>query len=57
MSKKAEQILIRYEKGYVTDNQLGRYLELGAITQEEYDAIYATKHPVDGEDRDEPVSE
>ena len=46
MSKKAKQILTRYEKGYVTDTQLLRYLELGAITQEEYDTIYATKHPV-----------
>ncbi len=44
MSKKAETILKRYEKGYVTDDQLLRYLKLGAITQEEYDDIYATKH-------------
>ena len=46
MSEKATSILKRYEKGYVTDVQLLRYLELGAITQEEYDTIYATKHPV-----------
>lgn len=45
MSKKANQILARYEKGYVTDAQLLRYKELGAITNEEYDKIYATKHP------------
>ncbi len=44
MTKKAEQIKIRYEKGYVTDTQLQRYLELGAITQEEYDTIHTTKH-------------
>ena len=47
MSKKAQTILSRYEKGYVTDQQLMKYLELGAITQDEYDAIYATKHPVE----------
>ena len=46
MSKKANQILTRYEKGYVTDAQLMRYFELGAITKEEYDFIYATKHHV-----------
>lgn len=44
MSKKAEQIKTRYLKGYVTDEQLLRYLELGAITQEEYDEIRSTKH-------------
>lgn len=44
MSKKAEQIKTRYMKGYVTNEQLLRYLELGAITQEEYDEIYAAKH-------------
>ena len=47
MSKKAEQILARYEKCYVTDVQLKRYLELGAITYEEYEIIYQTKHPLD----------
>ena len=46
MSKKANQILTRYEKGYVTDAQLMRYKELGAITEEEYNIIYATKHHV-----------
>lgn len=44
MSKKANQILTRYEKGYVTDAQLLRYKELGAITEEEYVKIYETKH-------------
>ena len=47
MSKKAEQVKTRYEKGYVRDDQLKRYLELGAITQEEYDEIYAIKHPTE----------
>lgn len=44
MSKKAEWIMKRYEKCYVTDEQLLRYLELGAITQEEYQIIYESKH-------------
>lgn len=44
MSKKAETIKARYEKGYVTDIQLQRYLELGVITQEEYDEIYNVRH-------------
>lgn len=44
MSKKARQIMTRYEKGYVTDEQLEKYLELGAISQEEYDTIYSSKH-------------
>ena len=47
MSGKASKIKSRYEKGYVTDEQLKRYLELGAITEAEYDEIYATKHPVE----------
>lgn len=41
---KAETIAARYEKGYVNDNQLKQYLKLGAITQEDYDIIYAIKH-------------
>ena len=45
MSDKAKRIMERYEKSYVTDTQLKRYLELGAIKQEEYDEIFATKHP------------
>lgn len=44
MSEKAQNILNRYKKSFVTDGQLLKYLELGAITQEEYDAIYTTKH-------------
>ena len=47
MSKKAEQVKTRYEKGYVRDDQLKRYLELGAITQKEYDEIYAIRHPTE----------
>ena len=44
MSNKAEKILSRYLKGYVTDEQLKKYLELGAISNEEYDEIYNEKH-------------
>lgn len=35
----------RYMKGYITDEQLVRFVELGQITQEEYDLWYAEKHP------------
>ena len=44
MSEKAQNILNRYKKSFVTDEQLLKYLELGAITREEYDVIYTTKH-------------
>lgn len=44
LSKKAKQIYDRYQKCYVTDEQLLRYLELHAITQDEYDFIYITRH-------------
>lgn len=49
MSTKAKSIMGRYERGYVTDEQLGRYLSLGVISQEEYEAIYATRHPAQPE--------
>lgn len=45
MSRKAEQIRERYLRGYITDEQLFRYFELGVINEEEYKAIYAEKHP------------
>lgn len=38
-SKKFNQIKSRYDKGYVTKEQLHRYVELGAITAEEYEEI------------------
>lgn len=61
LSAYAEKILKRYSKSYVTDEQLLRYKELGAITQEEYEIIYATKHPVnqdpDAEDQSESSTE
>lgn len=39
MSRKAEQIKARYDKGYVTLEQLERYKELGVITEEEFNII------------------
>ncbi|MCX7614753.1 MAG: XkdX family protein [Clostridiales bacterium] len=38
---KLEQITDRYQKGYITDVQLSRYVALGIITQEQADAIVA----------------
>ena len=46
MSSKAQKIMERYAQSYVTDDQLSRYLQLDVITEEEYAAIYAVKHPV-----------
>ncbi len=37
--KKPATIKERYSKGYITNAQLIRYLELGVITQEEYQNI------------------
>ena len=37
----------RYEKGYVTDTQLTRYMELGVITAEEHEEIYNPRHMED----------
>lgn len=38
-SRKFDTIKSRYERGYVTIDQLRRYVELGAITPEEYEEI------------------
>ena len=38
-SRKYEQIKSRYERDYVSDEQLRRYVVLGAITPEEYKEI------------------
>ena len=40
-----EQIKSRYEKGYVTDEQLTRYVSLGAITKEQAEQIKAGAEP------------
>lgn len=46
LSAKADSILERYKQAFVTDDQLIKYRNLGAITKEEYDYIYETKHSV-----------
>ncbi len=38
-SRKYEQIKKRYDKGYITEEQLHRYVELEAITPEEFEEI------------------
>lgn len=50
MSAKAKRIMSRYEQSYVTDAQLAKYLQLSVITDEEYAAIYAIRHPAVNED-------
>lgn len=40
-----EQIKARYEKGYVTDDQLDRYVALGAITKEQAEEIHGGSEP------------
>lgn len=47
MSRKASSIKSRYVKGYVTEEQLGRYLDLGVITEEEYQTILISKPVVE----------
>ena len=38
-----EQILARYKKGYITDDQLDRYVALKVITPEQADKIRLSK--------------
>ena len=40
-----ERIKERYLKNYITDAPLIRFRDLGVITQEQYDELYALKHP------------
>lgn len=42
-----ETIRDRYLKNYITDAQLLRFVTLGIITQDQYNALYAEKHPED----------
>ena len=42
-----ERIKERYLKNYITDSQLERFRALGIITAEQYDELYALKHPVE----------
>ena len=44
-----ERIKERYLKNYITDSQLERFMALGVITQEQYNELYALKHPVEPE--------
>ena len=44
-----ERIKERYLKNYITDAQLIRFKDLGVITQEQYDELYAMKHPSEQE--------
>ena len=39
----------RYLKNYIRDDQLPRFKTLGIITQEQYDELYALKHPAEQE--------
>lgn len=48
-SKQYEKIKRRYDKGYVTIDQLRRYVELGAITPEEFEEISGQPYEVDEE--------
>lgn len=40
-----EQIKTRYEKGYITDSQLARYVSLEVITAEQAEQIKAGVNP------------
>ena len=44
-----ERIKERYLKNYITDAQLIRFRDVGVITQEQYDELYAMKHPAEQE--------
>ena len=44
-----ETIKERYFKNYITDPQLVRFKNLGIITEEQYNALYAEKHPANQE--------
>ena len=39
-----ENIRERYLKNYITDSQLVRFKNLGIISEEQYNALYAEKH-------------
>lgn len=44
MAWSKETIHQRYIAGYITDDQLRRFVSLGQITQDEFDAWYTEKH-------------
>ena len=39
-----EKIRERYLKNYITDAQLRRFVDLGIITQEQYDTLWGDKY-------------
>ena len=39
-----EKIRERYMKNYITDAQLQRFVDLGIITQEQYDTLWSDKY-------------
>lgn len=41
-----EIIKERYLKFYIRDDQLIRFLDLNILTQEQYEALWALKHPI-----------
>lgn len=43
-----EKIRERYMKNYITDAQLARFVDLGIITQAQYDVLWTEKHGGDG---------
>ena len=42
-----EKIAWRYSQNYINDDQLVRFKNLGIITEEQYAALYAEKHPAE----------
>lgn len=44
MTKKAIELMDRYQHSYITDTQLKQYLNLKIITKKEYQTILATKY-------------
>ena len=54
---KYESIWRRYQQGFIRDDQLRRYWELGCITDEQYITIYQTKYPGGYPEGLEPVVE
>lgn len=44
-----EIIKVRYLKNYIRDAQLVRFRDMGIITAEQYDELYALKHHAEPE--------
>ena len=53
-----EIIKVRYLKNYIRDDQLVRFRDMGIITAEQYEELYALKHPAEtAADTEENVQE